>query len=164
MLLNVSNLLRKKTVEMPFEIKFEEPYVERESFKVKLKSPLTVSGNAVYDGEVINLKGSISGLLEVVCSRCLENFDYDVNVDFDEVFAKFTKDEDVYPFEGDTIELTDMVIDNLILHVPIKFLCSENCRGLCPECGSNLNRHQCNCNIEDIDSKFAVLKDLFKVD
>jgi uncharacterized protein len=164
MILDVSNLLRRKTADLPFEIKYEEPYVERESFKVKLKSPLTVNGNAVYDGEVINLKGRISALLEVTCSRCLDTFDYDANIEFDEIFAKFNEEADVYLFEGDNLELTDMVIDNLILHIPVKFLCSENCKGLCPECGSNLNKHQCNCNIEDIDSKFAVLKDLFKVD
>ncbi|MDF2674142.1 MAG: hypothetical protein K0R09_2410, partial [Clostridiales bacterium] len=66
--------------------------------------------------------------------------------------------------EENSIDLKDMVMDNIILSMPIKFLCSPECRGLCPVCGKNLNKYQCNCNKNNVDPRLAVLKDLFKGD
>jgi uncharacterized protein len=164
MTLNIFELLRKKIEELPFEITYNGDFIMREDFKLILKSPLKVCGNATYDGQIVNLKGSITGIIEVQCSRCLESLDYNLNVEFDEDFSKLEHNEEIYPIEEESIELKDMVIDNIILSIPLKFLCSEECKGLCPVCGKNLNKYQCDCNKDNIDPRLAVLKDLFKGD
>ena len=164
MTLNIFELLRKKVEELTFEIAYNGDFIIRENFKLILKSPLKVCGNATYDGQIVNLKGSITGIIEVQCSRCLEPLDYQLNVEFDEDFSKLVHNEEIYPIEEESIELKDMVIDNIILSMPFKFLCSIECKGLCPVCGKNLNKHQCDCNKDNIDPRLAVLKDLFKGD
>lgn len=164
MLLNISDLLKKKVELLPFEMEYDNEYIFRDDFSLKLKSPIKIFGSATYDNEIVNLKGNIKTTATLQCSRCLENFNCKIDVAFDENFAKFPKDEDFYPFSRDTIALNEMVVDNLILNMPLKLLCSESCKGLCPVCGIDLNRHQCDCNKDNIDSKFAVLKDLLKGD
>lgn len=164
MTLNISELLRKRVEELPFEVTYNGDLIVREDFKLILKSPLRVCGNAAYDGQIVNLKGNITGIIEVQCSRCLEPLDYQLNVEFNEDFSKLEHNEEIYPIEEESIDLKDMVVDNLILSIPLKFLCSENCRGLCTVCGKNLNKYQCDCNKDNIDPRLAVLKDLFKGD
>lgn len=164
MTLNISELLKKKVEELSFEIAYNGDFIEREDFKLILKSPLKVCGNATYDGQIVNLKGSITGIIEVQCSRCIESLDYNLYAEFDEDFSKLVHNEEIYPIEEGSIELKDMVIDNIILSMPLKFLCSEECMGLCPVCGKNLNKYQCDCNKDNDDSRLAVLKDLFKGD
>lgn len=164
MLLNISDLLKKKVELLPFDIEYDNEYITRDDFGLKLKSPIRIFGSATNDNGIVNLKGNIKTTAELQCSRCLKNFNCNIDADFDEDFLKFPKDEDVYIFYKDTIDLKEMVIDYLILNMPLKLLCSEECKGLCPVCGIDLNRYQCNCSKDSIDSKFAVLKDLLKGD
>jgi len=164
MTLNISELLRKRVEELSFEVAYDGDSIIREDFKLLLKSPLRVCGNATYDGQIVSLKGNITGIIEVQCSRCLELLDYHLNVEFSEDFSKLDHGGEIYPIEEDSIDLKDMVIDNLILSIPLKYLCSEDCRGLCTVCGKNLNKYQCNCNKDNVDPRLAVLKDLFKGD
>lgn len=162
MTLNISELLRKRVEKLPFEVTFQGYSIEREDFKLILKSPLRVCGDASYDGQIVNLKGNITAIIEVQCSRCLESFDYHLDVEFDEDFSKLEHNEETYFIEEEFIDLEDMVIDNVILSMPLKFLCSEECKGLCTICGKNLNKYQCDCNKNNVDPRLAVLKDLFK--
>lgn len=164
MTLNISELFKKKIGELPFEIAYDGDFIIREDFKLILKSPLKVCGNATFDRQIVNLKGNITGIIEVQCSRCLEPLDYQLNVEFDENFSKLQNNEEIYSFEENSIDLMDMIIDNIILSMPIKFLCSVECRGLCPACGKNLNKYQCSCNKDNVDPRLEVLKDLFKGD
>ena len=64
--------------------------------------------------------------------------------------------------EGDTVDLTDLLVQDIISSLPIQPLCSEDCKGLCQECGANLNRETCDCDKEQVNERFAALKDLFK--
>ncbi|TDT61617.1 YceD family protein [Fonticella tunisiensis] len=163
MKLNISDLLKHRKNVLPFEMSLESDMVERDDFKLKLREPLLVKGEAEYDGEVIKVRGRIHALIEAQCSRCLTSLIKSLDIDFDEKFSK-SPDDDVYPIYEDFINLEEMVVDNLILSVPLKFLCSEECKGLCPKCGKNLNFESCNCEKDDIDPRFAALKDLFKGD
>ncbi|QCX32236.1 DUF177 domain-containing protein [Caloramator sp. E03] len=162
MLLNISDLIKGNIEVLPFEIILNKDVLERDDFKFVLLSPLKVVGNAYYDGGLVKVKGNISATVQAQCSRCLQNFDYDCNIDFDENFTKEHENEETYYYNGSTIDLSNMVIDNIILSMPIKFLCSEDCKGLCPICGKNLNNGSCNCEKGEIDPRFAVLKDFFK--
>ncbi|SKA92275.1 uncharacterized protein SAMN05443428_11233 [Caloramator quimbayensis] len=164
MLLDISGLIKGNIEILPFEIVVKKESIEREDFKFYLMSPLKVDGSAYYDGGLIKVKGTISTSIKAQCSRCLETFNYELNIDYDEIFSKAHEDEDTYSYDGNTIDLSNMVIDNIILSMPIKFLCSEDCKGLCSICGKNLNTGKCNCEKGEIDPRLAVLKDLFKGD
>jgi uncharacterized protein len=67
-------------------------------------------------------------------------------------------DLDFEYYEGEVIDLDEVIFEQVVLQVPMKPLCSESCRGLCPHCGVNLNKTTCNCQNEVIDERLAVLK------
>lgn len=163
MKINVSDLMKKKILDMPFKVYYDEKQIQRDDFKIILVSPLEVSGVAYYNNHIVTIEGKISALIKAQCSRCLEYLNYPIDVAFDEEFSK-SQHDDVYSFDDTEIELDDMVIDNLILSMPVKFLCKEECKGLCPICGINLNNHSCDCKKEDVDPRLLKLKDLFKAD
>ena len=164
MKLDISELLKKSIEEFSFDLSFEMNSINRDEYKINLKAPIKIKGKAINNGNVVDAKGTFSILFEVQCSRCLEVFEHFLNVDFEETFSKSVNDEEFYPIIEDIMILDDMVIDNLILSMPIRLLCNDECKGLCPNCGVNLNKVDCDCEKETVNPKFAVLKDLFKQD
>lgn len=75
--------------------------------------------------------------------------------EFGEVEAEYTI------YDGDIFDFTDLLVENIIDELPSKILCREDCQGLCPHCGHNLNEGQCDCVFEDIDPRLAILNKLY---
>lgn len=102
------------------------------------------------------------------CDRCLEAFDRNLEAAFQLVFSKHTRDkfaDDEYRFldENETeIDLSADIRENILLVIPMKHICTESCRGLCPYCGINLNHETCNCNQPTVDPRWEILKTLQK--
>lgn len=159
---NISELLQRKKLNVFFEVSFNEDTLTRNDFVLRLQSPLVVKGEAVYNGETVFVKGEIHSIITAECSKCLEEFGYPIDVEFSEQFTKGEIVEDEYPIVNETIDLTDLVIDNIILEAPYRYLCSEDCKGLCPVCGCNRNKIACDCEGNTQNPDFAVLKDFFK--
>ncbi len=102
------------------------------------------------------------------CDRCLDEFDKNLKAVFQLVFSKYNRDQfdnDEYRFlqENETeIDLSTDIRENLLLVLPMKHLCRESCKGLCPHCGVNLNHETCDCQQETIDPRWEILKTLQK--
>ena len=101
------------------------------------------------------------------CDRCLEDFDQKIDGNFKLIYSKQTRDKfaetDDYRILGDKtteIDLSSDIRENLLLTLPMKHLCKDDCRGLCAQCGANLNSEICNCKQEDIDPRWEKLKRL----
>lgn len=163
MKIDVSKLFRKKVQALPFKVTSEVLELKRDEVDISLSSPLDIEGTAYYDGEVVTLVGTINTTLRMQCSRCLKDVDYSITVDFDDEFSKFDGGEYLIS-EEEIVDLTDMVIDNLILSSPIKVNCKESCKGLCQKCGKDLNKGLCSCTSDEVDPRLEVLKSLFKGD
>ena len=120
----------------------------------------------------------IKGLLETrgrpACSRCLEELDLQVRAPIDftlhtgsrgplpKELELTTAELDYDYFEGDEIDLSDTIYEGIVLAYPMKSLCHEDCRGLCPSCGTNLNKKQCSCAKGKGDPRFRALMN-FKI-
>jgi uncharacterized protein len=110
--------------------------------------------------------------IELECSRCLGPFQYALTLNFEEEYlptvdvmtgAPLPAPEEASVFTIDKhhiLDLTEATRQYTLLAIPIKPLCSDNCAGLCPSCGGNLNEGQCNCSTEDIDPRLSELKKL----
>lgn len=124
---------------------FEEPW------------KLNVKVNHTYNGYYVS--GSVKGKYTAVCDRCLETFSRDLAVELNENFVPRREEakEDDRNFEGDEIDLTDTIVEAISLSIPMKKICSEECRGLCPTCGINLNLQSCTCADDNIDYRLAKL-------
>lgn len=162
MKLDISELSKKKIDELAFDLSFDMDHIDRDDYRINLKSPIKVKGKVALMGEVLEAAGSFSVLAEVQCTRCLEVFDHYFNEDFEETFSKSLENEEFYPIIEDIMYFDDLVMDNLILSMPVRLLCNDECKGLCHICGVNLNKVDCDCEKETVNPKFAALKDLFK--
>ena len=119
------------------------------------------------------IKGDFKAKIDICCSRCLENTKLSVGSDFAytlvPVKAETREDTELKPeeleisyYQGDFIDLAPIICEQIILQIPIKVLCSEKCKGLCQQCGINLNVSSCNCHVDFVDGRMAVLKN-FKI-
>jgi uncharacterized protein len=118
-------------------------------------------------GEV-DVAGSLQLDAELVCSRCLSLSKQTLTIPFHERFTEANElnqeedeeeDEIVHFVKEDQVDLAPYVDENVLLALPYVPLCDEQCRGLCPECGHNLNEAQCECKVERIDPRLAGLAD-----
>jgi len=143
--------------------------VQMPSFKVQGES-VNFSGPVVIDvvidntGKHLVVEGKASGKLKLACSRCLDFFEYSFEVPVKEVYTAAPEEDagKVVPFTGDFLDISPEITKSIIMHLPMKALCREECRGLCPVCGINLNERQCRCAGEDIDLRLNVLKKYFE--
>ena len=155
----ISSKNRKKEVNITYEL--APLYFDGE--RIEAVEALNVVGNVNSVGDVLTLRASIKTKLKLHCSRCLEAFIYPIDIDIEERFtnnSEHCKDENVVFVKGDALDITEIVENSIISTLPIKRLCSKNCKGLCQSCGANLNKEACNCNNEDVDLRLAGLKAL----
>lgn len=137
--------------------------------EVKLaEGALTFTGTVENKDRIIDVSGKICCVLQENCDRCGEKVLIPINVDFHEsftnLFEKSNEDDgeeaEIHFFTGDEINLLPYAEQAIFLVKPMKTLCKENCRGLCPQCGTNLNEKECSCDQSPIDPRLAVLADL----
>lgn len=106
-----------------------------------------VKGKAMNRAGILTLTFSVTFTLKAECDRCLKGFDREFSFDFEHVLLKESNtDNDEYVItEGDSLDLDELVISDILLQIPTKLLCSEDCKGLCFRCGADLNDGDCDC-------------------
>jgi uncharacterized protein len=120
----------------------------------------------------IEVTGHVSTKIEVACDRCLEPIAIPVDTDFDLVYLPAVympkgdeievqeKEAEVGFYQGEGLELKDVLREQVLLSLPMHRVCRENCRGICPVCGQNRNTAECACHEELVDDRWAGLKNL----
>ena len=126
--------------------------------------PVRAEGQVRNTAGVLVMTGSIETTIHGTCDRCADLFDRDVHIPIDVVLVtemanEENEDEWVFPLEGDSADLDDIVRTVFVLNLDSKLLCKEDCAGLCHRCGKNLNEGPCNCQ-KELDPRFAALKQL----
>ena len=131
--------------------------------KVDVDCRITKTSTTVF------IKGNLSAIINSYCSRCLEDASIPIggNFTYTLVPAKAETREDleltaeeleISHYSGEFIDLTSIICEQIILQIPFQTLCREECKGLCPRCGINLNTSSCNCHLNIINDRMAVLK------
>ncbi|RMF61929.1 MAG: DUF177 domain-containing protein [Calditrichaeota bacterium] len=111
----------------------------------------------------------VDTIARYTCDRCLNEFDHTVHTVFQLLFHvgkdtwKTSEEEVIHlPVETVDVDLTPWIVESLILDVPMKMLCKEECLGICPQCGVNRNEEPCQCDTTRIDPRWEKLRDLLK--
>lgn len=167
MKLDVSELLKKERANKELHLEINEEKLYDGSEYIDLLEPIKLDGTLSKLGDILTLNGTIHTVLELTCSRCVEKFSYPIDMTIKEKLTtndKENKDDDLIFINSDTIDITEIIENNIILTLPIQRLCKEDCKGLCHQCGANLNLSTCHCKNDDIDPRLAKLKDLFLTD
>jgi len=159
-MLDVSNALKYPGQVYLFSADAQIEEMEVLSDPVQFENVLA-KGEFFGTGDKISLRGEVSATVTSRCAKCLEPVTLDLHTEIDAQFARQPdpEDPDLYTFEGSKVDLTDAVRDALLLELPYRFLCSEDCRGLCSNCGVNLNLGTCTCQEGyNVTNPFSALK------
>ena len=129
-----------------------------------VSEPVVAEGTVRNTAGVLVMTGSVRTCIHGVCDRCAADFDRDVEIPIDVVLVsefanEENEDEWVFPLEGDSADLDDIVRTVFVLNMDSKLLCKPDCEGLCCKCGKNLNDGPCGCQ-KELDPRFAALRQL----
>ena len=131
-----------------------------------VSEPVKAEGMVRNTAGVLVMTGEITTCIHGTCDRCATAFDREINLPINVVLVtemanEENEDEWVFPLEGDSADLDDIVRTVFVLNLDSKLLCKEDCKGLCHRCGKNLNDGPCNCQ-KELDPRFAALKQLLE--
>ena len=130
----------------------------------KFIEPLKVEGRVYNNGQSLTLEAKVFGRMITECARCLDDVETDVEFSVHELLSQreegADEDEDIILFDGYEIELDDIIADHFLMNISGRYLCSDDCKGLCPVCGQNLNHGECDCDNEYIDPRWQALADI----
>ena len=155
-----------------FAERYELDQLSFDDSDLRLTRPVEVRGRARRRHDEAELTGELHSQVAISCGRCLQPVEVTVDVNFDERFVNAvswrdeeqhelqTEDLNLSVFDGETIDLDDLVKEEILLALPGHVLCNEDCKGLCPVCGIDRNQGTCNCETKPIDSRWEKLKDL----
>ncbi len=151
----------------------EHPRHFRELFSVdvpEIEKPTEVECTIQLQGDSYILDGTVSIVYNLVCARCLVPFSRNETVPLHVLIKKGiapdkqdnADDETdvVYLSADDDVDISEYLRGEILLDIPVKAVCSEECKGMCPVCGTNLNEKQCHCSHAAIDAKWAKLNEI----
>jgi uncharacterized protein len=143
----------------------------------RIVAPVGLTVRVAKDAQKVRLTGRVRTTLEVDCGRCLEPFSIPVDSEVDLLFLPEAGDDAAKPagerevhdaevgvsyYKDETIDLGEVMRDEFYLALPMKPLCKDDCKGLCPVCGVNRNRDTCACKADWVDPRMEALKTLLK--
>ncbi len=147
-----------------FEFNFPQLKFSDDLTLVDIQGKIAIS--VTEDGVVAD--GKVAALTQLTCSRCLDDFWHPLKINFTEIFSEHPAGdsgndlgEQPLPADG-AIDLGPIIRDYAVVDIPIRQLCSEDCRGLCPVCGNNRNQEDCGHRQESIDPRMAELQKLLE--
>jgi uncharacterized protein len=166
------NLARIREPHERFEQVYAPEQLAADADPFRVAAPVRLAFDINKDKDQFRLAGTVMTTLELGCSRCLEPFSLPVDAAFDlryqphahntgEGEREIEEDDLTTAFyENDTIDLGQLMREQFYLALPMKPLCGDDCKGLCPTCGTNWNRSRCDCANRWDDPRFAALRSL----
>jgi uncharacterized protein len=143
-----------------------------EENRLRLLIPPTVSGHIRQEGRRAHVSGRVTTRLQLECDRCLKLLELPVDSVFKleyvtpedyqaQQVVELTEDDlDLSIFDGEVIDIDDLVTEEILLAVPDHVLCNDNCKGICDRCGADRNSADCGCETQQVDLRWAGLKEL----
>ncbi len=137
---------------------------------LQFTEPIRVRAHLSRSGKVVLVKSRVEANLKATCARCLQVFSLPLSSQFlytlkpkpesppAEEVELSREDLETEFYEGEEVDLSPLVQDQVLLTIPPKLVCREDCRGLCQKCGKNLNRETCNCPDRAVDPRLEALK------
>lgn len=165
MFIGMAQLFGKSGISMPVLLTEQINDTRDYSNVVEFLQPVKIEGTLKNENEIFVFEAKCSTEIVLLCDRCLAPVRKELCFEIKERFAHTGRgNEETETFSGDQIDLTDFVKRGMITALPMKILCSEDCKGLCSICGKDLNEGECGCDTTSIDPRFESLRALFNDD
>lgn len=164
MKIDLSQLIngRASVIEFDEDLNLTDDMIQNSD--IESASPFKITGKVYEQGDSFYCSGEYKGNLSYKCGRCLIDVEYPMNGLWDKRIINSVEedtDDDVYFFENMYLDVSKIILDDITLNLPIQVLCNEDCAGICPTCGANLNTDECTCDEENIDPRLESLKNFF---
>lgn len=169
----IINFSQHRESEISFAHRYEPAEIDLDDETAQIVGQIEVMGNARRSSEIARLRGDLRGNLEVACSRCLQPIQFELNAPFEIDFVTLENygsvndetelnyaDLSLSVYDGEEINLDEIVREQVLLALPMQRLCQEHCAGLCPTCSINKNIGSCDCSRTGIDPRWNALKQL----
>lgn len=154
MLIDLTDLMTSEEAERSYPVLLETNVISFSGTEYPVTKKSEFQLTVFHDRDRrITVNGVTEVALEAPCDRCLTNVTVTIPVHIQDAFD--------LPEESASIDAEELIITEILLHWPEKILCREDCKGLCPVCGCDLNRQTCNCNRRSLDPRMAQFLDVF---
>lgn len=165
MIINLSEIIRDvdEKIILDNDINVQDTKFMGELFA--FREPLHIKGTITNNTKSLELHARVTGVAKTHCARCTKELEVPVDFEVSEVIMQdngHIADEDVIVISGEEIDIYDIILNSFLMNVPGKYLCREDCRGLCIKCGADLNLGDCGCENDDIDPRWAKLAEIMK--
>ena len=160
LLVNVAELLRRAGSIREIDRQIESEFFKFDDSRIIASSQVDVALTleALTDGIVVH--GKLGAQWSSEYRRCLKALTGRAEVEVQELYQSVISDPDAYPITGEQLDLLEMARENVLLAVPLAPLCRADCRGLCPQCGTDLQVETCSCTRAERDDRWAALDSL----
>ena len=160
MLLNLREIIEVPGASVPFECELDTDNLDFPSVAGYISLP-HAEGTVFNEAGILRLTGTVTAEMRCICDRCGEEFESTKVTELEATIVEEDTgvDPELFILDGDSIDIDEIVSTLFILDMETKFLCREDCKGLCTRCGKNLNLGLCGCR-KQLDPRFAVLEQL----
>lgn len=170
MKLDITKGIQKKGIDVPFDLTDAWGEDHWNGDTISYVCPVSFSGTYILADETVIVRGVARAVIESRCARCLAPTETSVTAEVEEAFVRDKgqerdADDDQYMYSGHVLELDEAVRTSLLLELPSRVFCKEDCKGLCCQCGANLNINECSCQ-KDLTHRnpFSALASLLNED
>ena len=162
MKIDLSQVFNGSTQKIDIDAAFDMSSLDYCSYN-PLKEPVKVNGAIYSKADVIYIELTIDFVFEGVCDRCADDFKKDYSLSVNRVIVEELQnendDDDYIVVENRELDLEELTREEILLSLPSKVLCKDDCKGLCPQCGANLNVNKCDCK-KEVDPRMEALLQL----
>jgi uncharacterized protein len=168
----IISLLRMPPDGLSFHHQYDADELDLSEHEFELETPPLITGRVDRVGMDMRVRGEVKSKVIAICDRCLNEVIIPIEAPFDLLYLPedpaaghagetelHNRDLDLAVYENDQINLDDLVLEQLELNLPSRVLCREDCRGLCSECGADMNLEECQCQ-KPVDPRWQALADL----
>ncbi|MDO4977445.1 MAG: DUF177 domain-containing protein [Eubacteriales bacterium] len=167
MTINISEILSNPSVIKIYDVEptLDRVKLRRSSYKVAYKEPFTL--HVAKNNDKVHITGKTVLDLFIPCDRCLDDVKnhFHIEIDYDVIPNKEPdgiEDDEQSFMDGCILDVDKLITNEIVVALPSKVLCKEDCRGLCTICGTNLNHKECSCDRHVADPRMAAIQDIFK--
>ena len=165
MVIDLSEIIRDIDAKIILDNDIEVESTEFMGEMFTFSKPMHVKGTITNNTKSLEFTGKVTGEMQVLCARCRKALTVPVDFDISEVIMQDNGeeiDDDVLVISGEEIDIYDVILNSFLMNVEGKYLCNEDCKGLCSKCGADLNLGECGCDQEVIDPRWAKLAEIMK--
>ena len=164
-MIDISGILGKKGEQISFSVSENIENVDDYPMITAFIGPVNIKGTATNTDGAVNIQAEGEVKVTMPCDRCVKDVNVDLSFPLEETYVAFgnaTAEDESYT--GNSVCLDGAVKKSILSSLPMKVLCKEDCKGLCPQCGKDLNTGECGCKTDYIDPRFESLRSLFNID